>query len=361
MAQFSNNSIQLTKNDFMTIHKICTVKKNAFAETQLPFSPEAVLSNGIKVVPQQYLRVERSRESVENIVAKIEFSEDYIFFVGDDDGVIYIQVGVIGRENYPKDEHQQETAKIVYGRKWLIEVNTPTSEVVQTALLALKKVREHEVREKIFLSIDESNKTTPFNTHLDLPLMADNRELFIAEPSAQSLAEFCTRIHFSGMSIELLETTDLGHDRALLKLQLNAKHEDFFPEYLNQQIHLVLGSETSAELLHELSSALIQISDRQVEEVFSFDGFKRFSREQCPEKLAEFSYASRNVVINQPRFTPLYKQMTHQVDSDRAPEYAITALALQQRAIIAKYSELDGHLPKETNASRTQLTHISNT
>lgn len=346
----------------MTIHKICTAQQNAFAETALPFAPKVTLSNGHTAVPQQYLKVERCRESVENIVSKISFADDYLLFVGEDNGVIYIQAGVIGRENYPKNERHLRTDKIVYGRKWLIEVNTPSSEVIQTALLALKKVREHEVREKIFFRTDAGENTTPFNTHLDLPLMAANQELFpIAEEvSSQSVANVLSRTRFSQVEFKLHSEISLPNRQRLLIVRLASDGENHFPELLGHQFHIVLPSDNNNTLAHEVCNALISESDRYVEENFEFDGYKRFSHNLNVESLAEFSAKTRNLDVRDPRFVPLYKEMTYQVDADRAPPFAITSLAEQQRQIISNFEELDGHLPKDSDILRSNLIQTSN-
>lgn len=342
----------------MTIHKLnerrslneINVQENAYGETPLPFSPRIQLENGAQAIPQQFLQVRRSRESLEKIVSEISFSKDYPLFVGEESEVLYLQAGVIGKENYPSTQRHKDTPKIVYGRKWLIEKNTPTSEVVQTALLALKKIREHEVREKLFLSVEASAKTTPFNTHMDLPLMAKHPRLFEAQSRLESVGELLTRVKVSSLNLSLTKQQDLGGGRALLEIQLSESEntEQFFPELVDQTICLVLNSLSKGDVLHELNSELIKLSDRYIEENIAFNGFKRFSRQQCPERIAEFSVYTRTINKTDPRFVPLYKSMTHQVDYDRAPPYSNSYLGDKQRQTILGYQTLDGHLPKET-------------
>jgi len=341
----------------MTIHKLnehrslndTDLVENSYGETPLPFSPRIQLENGVQAIPQQFLQVRRSRASLEKIVSEISFSDDYPLFVGEENGVLYLQASVIGKENYPSTHRHKVTPKIVYGRKWLIEKNTPTSEVVQTALLALKKIREHEVREKLFFSIEQSSKTTPFNTHMDLPLMANNPNLFETQSRLESLEELLARIKVSSLSLSLLKQHDLGEGRALLEIQLvcGQRTEQFFPELVNKTICLVLDSLSKTNVLHELNLELIKLSDRYIEEKFAFNGFARFSRQQCPERIAEFSVHTRTVNNPDQRFTPLYKKMTHQVDYDRAPEYSSLYLGEKQRQTIDSYKTLDGHLPKD--------------
>ena len=155
---------------------------NCFGERALPYAPKVKLADGSHAVPQQFIEVNRSLTSVEKILGEISLPENYVLFAGKIDSVVFLQVSVIGCENYPSTPAKSvQLAKIVYGRRWLLEPTTPTSEVVQTAFLAVKKVREHELREHVFLLGEQNNQqnelhqSTPFNTHLDLPLMAKHR------------------------------------------------------------------------------------------------------------------------------------------------------------------------------------------
>ena len=340
-------------------HQSANKAKNNYGETALPNAPEAALANGQRAVPQQFLQVQRSRESLEHIVADIAFNEQYPLFVGQDNATLYLQAGVIGKENYPRTAHQRVTPKIVYGRKWLIEVNTPTSEVVQTALLALKKIREHEIREKFFFRTRNNNTTTPFNSHMDLPLMADNAELFTtAENQKQnpltedSLRELLSRVTISTLSVQLKSQLSLSGNRHLLELSVigNAQTEHAFAELLNQDLNIIVDNLSKAQVLHQLLNELIAISDRWVEEHFLFNGFARFSRTQCPERIGEFSLATRQVAHPNSHFSQCYKKMTYQVDFDRKPAYASarSKLGRKQRQQLANHPELEGHLPQES-------------
>ena len=69
-------------------------------------------------------------------------------------------MGVVGHDNYQK---QPATGglKLFFGRKWRVEPELPTSEVIQSVFLAIKKSREHEIRELFKLTLSGSI-TTPF-------------------------------------------------------------------------------------------------------------------------------------------------------------------------------------------------------
>ena len=89
---------------------------------------------------------------------------------------MYVQIGMIGRENYDRGPTVRPR-KLVYGRKWRIDADTPSSEIVQTIYLAIKKAREHEVRELLTIRDARSGATSAaLSNHQDLPLLAQNRE-----------------------------------------------------------------------------------------------------------------------------------------------------------------------------------------
>ena len=198
-------------------------------------------------------------------------------------------------------------------------------------LLALKKIREHEIREKFFFRTRNNNTTTPFNSHMDLPLMADNAELFTtAENQKQnpltedSLRELLSRVTISTLSVQLKSQLSLSGNRHLLELSVigNAQTEHAFAELLDQDLNIIVDNLSKAQVLHQLLNELIAISDRWVEEHFLFNGFARFSRTQCPERIGEFSLATRQVAHPNSHFSQCYKKMTYQVDFDRKPAYA---------------------------------------
>ncbi len=115
--------------------------ENEFGETALPYAPVIAASSGRCVTPQQFLEVNRTLASVEAILACVQVPENFLLFAGQEQGLVYLLCAVIGHENYITRPEQRNELKIVYGRRWLLEPSTPTSEVVQTALLAVKKAR----------------------------------------------------------------------------------------------------------------------------------------------------------------------------------------------------------------------------
>lgn len=330
---------------------------SSWGETPLPFAPKIRLNNGTSIVPQQYLVVERSVANVETILQNIEFSDDYILFVNQENGIISLQVGIIGCENYPSNSQQEHENKIVYGRRWLIESTTPTSEVIQTALLALKKAREHELRENVYVMLNHKTKTTPFNTHQDLPLMKRHSSFFKLESKTTNSNQTTIRsrvdsilasFKLKSFNIKLDTITEISNHKYLIELKLNSTQPNIhFSEFINCSVAILWNNITETQFMHELMNALIQISERYVEENFTFDGFARFSDKLCPKKIAEFSSQTRNIKHKDSRFDHYFRQMSYDVDSTKAPTFSTNELGEKQRGSINKHKVSAGYLPYE--------------
>jgi hypothetical protein len=130
---------------------------------------------------QHYLSYQHSLQSVEQLLLDIDFDPRYPIFVSQADADLsaktgsglYVQVGIVGVDNYKSSDNGQE--KLVYGRKWRVEPQLPSSEIIQTIFLALKKAREHEIRE-LFRLEHKDKMTTPLNNHHDFPLLTNSRD-----------------------------------------------------------------------------------------------------------------------------------------------------------------------------------------
>lgn len=351
--QLKKISNRLTEHSFACANNPST---NALGETPLPYAPMATLANGHQAVPQQYLQVQRSLENLEHILERIEFSDHYILFAGQSANELYLQAGIIGVENYPHKEEERHLKKIVYGRRWVIESSTPSSEVIQTAMLAFKKAREHELREKVTLHINHStNRTTPFNNHMDLPLMTGNHSLLQAPIEELNESTFTEQIknilpliNVGTLSFELEKVLTLNEQQMVisLKTQTLGPLEMLFPELLNTRISLICNKRTQSEFLHELMSKLVAMSDLYVEENFRYQDFTRFSRELCPIKIANFSCETRNIQDNDKRFKGSFKDMSYAVDEAKTPNFACGKLGIRQRELIENGNVRGGHFPK---------------
>ena len=91
-------------------------------ETPLKQAPKTRLSNGSECIPQHFLEFNHDMHSIRQILKDIRYCDRYPLFVCKDSGGIYLQVGVIGTDNYQGKNTQP--LKIVYGRKWRVESGT---------------------------------------------------------------------------------------------------------------------------------------------------------------------------------------------------------------------------------------------
>ncbi len=334
--------------------------ENDFGETPLKYSPCVSVVGGGSVVPQQYLDVRRTLENLENVLAEISVPDSFQLFAGLDRHTLFIEVGIIGEENYPTNPKVIEQPKMVYGRRWMIEPTTPTSEVVQTALLAVKKAREHELREKFKLKNSQGNGVaTPFNCHQDLPLMANQRFLFEGSKSAglteADLGQLLRSTSIGGLGFRLESCLQLAGNHVFEVALFPVKHEGSeqvdkkidFPEMHSGKLVVVCEEQTEAHFLHQLFNACLARSDRYVEENFSFQGFHRFSQTISPIAIARFSRVTRKLKSHDARFDKEFQDMSYRVDSAKAPRFNSGKLGAQQRALLKRYPVLNGYLPKE--------------
>ena len=340
----------------MTVHYLKTHLPCSCCETQMPAAPLVVLPNGKPVIPQHYLQFEQTLLSLREILQDIESLPQFLLFADEDAGGLYVQVGMIGRENYDRGEHLRQQ-KLVYGRKWRIDQDTPTSEIIQTAFLAIKKAREHEIRELFTLVDLASGKTSaPFSTHQDLPLMANNPELVqpvarVAVNELEILQQLIQRCQFGERSIEIVDL--LAHKQHfILDIKLgNApsvrRAEGEMPEFDEIEFSLMINSLTPENVLHELMDTFIRLSDATVAEHFRYKGFTRFSRTIDPVRIAALSVASRPYArdMENAQFAKHFRHLNYQTDANRVPKLGQGVLADKNRAAIFSVNNLLGHLP----------------
>ena len=257
-------------------------------EKAIDNAPRLTLRNGRSCIPQHYLQYAHSLASVEALITDIDFCTRYPIFVSEDDGNIILQIGIIGQDNY-RSSKRSSSPKIVFGRKWRIEPNLPSSEVIQTAFLAIKKAREHEIRELFTLRLEEKT-TTPFNNHHDLPLMARNSDI-LTKPALNTNAINIAldSVSFDGGVFNILDIQTLRNGFTAITLSYAAKTSDHHEEFTEEPIIILLKTVTPNALYHALMSEMIAISDRLVDETFTYRGFARFSRQNEVTAIAQLS------------------------------------------------------------------------
>ncbi|BCE02385.1 hypothetical protein [Marinicellulosiphila megalodicopiae] len=314
-------------------------------ESRIKNAPSVTLDNGKLCIPQHFLTYQHHHNSVEKIVLDIQYDDRYLIFVCDDNHQLYIQVGVIGVDNY---KSTVDSKKLVYGRKWRIEPELPTSEIIQTAFLALKKAREHEVRE--LFRFHKQGKTTPFNTHHDLPLISQNAELIgiDANQNFQDLSaikQTCRYIKYDDAMFECIKIDNIG-EKWIVQLEVIPGIKTQLPELQKNKITLMLDVLSKNEFYHQLMDSLIRLSDRHVDESFTYQGVARFSRNMDVEKLAKLSNQIRK--FNQKEhqeFSKNFVDTNYQVDQSRVPKLNDSQLSKKIRSQLSGFGQLDGILP----------------
>lgn len=326
-------------------------------ESPMPFAPGVMLANGNTCIPQHYLRYHHNEDSLRAIVSDIHFDDSTLIFAAEDHAGLYVQVGMIGRENYDRS-NTRRARKLVYGRKWRIEADTPTSEIIQTVMLAIQKAREHEVRELLTVTDALSGKTSaPLSNHHDLPLMANNLDLVesVADIEMHDLigaTQALQGIQFGQRPLQITQYEQRQNGTVIIDLQLKPAAlarsiENDLAEFNALAFSVLLEKAVASELFHEIMAALIKHSNRHIEENFLYKGCARFSRRIDPRRIAQLSIATRPYArdARNQSFTPVFKQYNYETDAARAPALGKGKLAEKNRAIIARFDRLGGHLP----------------
>ena len=256
-------------------------------ESTVPLAPVLQVQTGELCIPQHFLRYAHSRETVEAIVAQIDYDPRYPIFVSGEPGEIYIQVGIVGPDNY-----KDGADKLVYGRKWRVEPNLPTSEIIQTAFLALKKAREHELRE-VFVVLSNGLKTTPFNGHQDLPHMARHAHCYLRGAEQVSPRDVIDSVRYDGARFELSHITPLPTGQSVISVEVKGRRDGEFASLCKAGLSMICDNRSSSALLHGLFEACLKTSDRHVDENFRYGGFARFSHDVSVFEIAKLSSKQR--------------------------------------------------------------------
>jgi hypothetical protein len=337
----------------------------AYADAEMPISgaPSIPINPSQQCIPQHYLQYQHTHKSVSDIVNDIEFDIRYPIFVSIDESSLVLQVGILGRDNY-KANDAANPLHIVYGRKWRVEKNLPSAEIIQTVYLALQKAKEHEIREVFTLLDTYSQKhSTPFSGHHDTPLLASTiaaSTISPIEPSPsgkpwqpQVLQQALDAVKFDGQKLLLtqyivLDTTRVVVDIELCQVDSNTDHYsavvgNFFPEFAGAKISLILTDDNANTLYHQLMQQFISLSHEHVAEHFTYRGFKRFSRSVDVAQIGATSIAIRAREWRQEAsFMANIKAFNQQVDATRVP---VLQAGQQAAFIVQQYEHIAGHKP----------------
>jgi len=312
-------------------------------------APQALLEDGRACIPQHYLKYQHTLTSVEELILKLEYCDRYPIFVSQDDQGITIQIGIIGADNYSCCE-QDDAFKIVYGRKWRIEPQLPSAEIVQTVFLAIKKAREHEVRELFRLS--NMNKiTTPFNSHHDLSMLTNSKaqlEKIDEEKSWSQLQSELDNIRYDHASFHLLNIENRYEKYWLVEVEVLVDPSTTLPELKRHSLLvLVLDKLTFNALSYQLMAELIRLSDRHVDEHFTYLGVARFSQKNDVKVIAKISANTRGLhkLLNAAEFEKTWRNENYLVDLTRVPQLKTSVLSERIRGLLNSFNCIEGILP----------------
>lgn len=290
-------------------------------EQPISYAPLVQLSNNSWVVPQHFLRYKHTLQSVNEVLSQISFPAHFRVIAAEKDNQVYLQVAILNPDNYQPNGPNHKAIKLLFGRRWYVEENLPTSELIQTAFLALKVAREHEVRELIKYK-HQNRVSTPFNNHHDLPLMAQNAELVMSDSNDVSdVKDVTDNCIFAGAAVKLTTVNKIDNSTVLYQVQLTC-HDCQLNEFNNARVSFLVKNTSTNQFLHGLIDALIKISNEFVSENFRYNDLARFSKHISVEKIGELSIKLRS--HNALNLCSLGKQHANQlnfeIDSGRAPQ-----------------------------------------
>ncbi|MDC8829786.1 hypothetical protein [Alteromonas gilva] len=322
-------------------------------EQPLKNAPVVRLDNGAVCIPQHYLAYAHNRQTLEQIILDCDFDDDYLIMAAEDAQGLYIQIGIIGYDTY-KPRTAQSEKKIVYGRRWRVERHFPTSELIQTIFLAIKKAREHEVRERFKLCIT-GRHSSPFSTHQDLPLIASQAVRLGTGQHHDSTDSFrCAserllqQIRFDHSAVNMVNIETRRSGQILIDLTLTASAQTELPESHDASFTLILTTPSTNELLFALMEKLIERSDRYVDEHFCYRQVNRFSRDMSVQKLAGLSLQTRQQLKGK-KAAQFYMQLEQHnacIDAARAPHIDTQKLAWHLQQKLPPINTLAGFPPK---------------
>ena len=333
-------------------------------ERVMPHAPQVRLPSGMDCIPQHYVTYHHDLASLSKIASRVGFDAHTLVFASQDEHGMYVQIGLIGRENYDRGQAVRPR-KLVYGRKWRIDADTPSSEIVQTIFLAIKKAREHEVRELLTVRDGQQGaRSAALSNHLDLPMLVQQRPWLTHARAtdttdAERVQHVLAGLRFAQRALHLHSLHFFG-GQAWVEVTLGEQaparaEEGDLPEFDDLRLCVRFDASQPHQLIYELMDALIQHSDRHVDETFLFDGFARFSRQIDPRLLARLSIASRPYRRDQgnTHFYSGFLRANYDTDARRAPHLGAGALAQRNRRLIEAHPMLHGHMPRGFLASCT--------
>lgn len=330
-------------------------------------APKARLDNGSVCIPQHYLKYQHNLSSVEELILKVDYCDRYPIFVSQDNQGIYLQVGIISVDNYGENSYsvnnngagdindkssnaKNKNIKIMYGRKWRVEPKLPSAEIIQTAFLALKKAREHEVRE-LFRLTAANKVTTPFNNHHDVTMLINSEaQLKRQEPEStwSQLQKELDNVCYDQASFYIANIENRHQRYWLLELEILTEPSTELPELKQVQfLVLILNKLTFNEVCYQLMAELVRLSDRHVDEHFTFLQVARFSQQNDIKTIARISANTRALhkSLAASDFEKSWRNENYQVDLTRVPQLNTSVFSERIKDLLNSFSNIEGMLP----------------
>lgn len=327
----------------------------------MPHAPRVRLPGGVVCIPQHYMTYAHDLATLAAIAARVTFDAHTLVFAAQDDHGLYVQIGLIGRENYER-RAVARPRKLVYGRKWRIDADTPGAEIVQTIYLAIKKAREHEVRELFTLRPAPGGAASAaLSSHQDVSVLAQSRDWLAhargpGVTDRRRLQQLLSGLRFAERPLRLQSLHFFG-GQAWVEVVADAPspvraQEGELAEFAHLRLCVRFDPAEPHQLVYELMDALIRTSDRHVDETFRIDGFARFSRRIDPRLVAQLSIAARPYRRDEANtaFQDGFRRANYATDAARAPQLGDGALAQRNRRLILAHAPLAGHLPRGFDA-----------
>ena len=329
----------------------------AYADAEIPIqgAPSIPVNDSQECIPQHYLSYEHTYKSVCDIINDIKFDERFPIFVSQENDALLIQVGIIGHDNY-KTNNQLNPLHIVYGRKWRVEKNLPSAEVIQTALLALQKAKEHEMRELFGLFDRVSGKySTPFNGHHDTPLLVNTLDAVSQQNSSglttveqDELPLLLSLCQFDSQALRLKQSIRVDEQRYVADIQLyrtsniHSSQTALCPELHGRCFTILIESNDPNVILNQMMTQLIHLGHRYVAEQFTYRGYRRFSQHTDVFAIGEISIATHNKSwSSNADFSVAIKANNQAVDATRVPILSQTVSS----SLGEQFYDIAGHKP----------------
>jgi hypothetical protein len=188
--------------------------------------------------------------------------------------------------------------------------------------------------------------------------MADSPDLVVRENShnefsLNDIVDILKRVKFKGQYFKLIDSIERARN-IILDIELEGPQTSAPADQLtlSEFDHftgtLVVNDYNPTYFLYRIMEELVAHSDRFVAESFSFRGFARFSSSLDPTAISELSLMTRGreKASNLKDFYATFQRFNFLTDASRAPELGSNSLERKNRAILAQYPLLQGHMPK---------------